>query len=114
ARTCGRAAPFSEQRVYQRNRRRRVTLRGEEGPLMRRLLWPSVLVATFLVGWATGGVVRQPPTLRAGADPDHETIARLQNQVDTLQARLRAREDLAMRRESGGTSQSPAPADDRV
>jgi hypothetical protein len=82
---------------------------------MRRLLWPSVLVATFLVGWATGGVVRQPPTLRPGADPDREVIARLQSQVETLQARLRSREDLAQRQagESGARPGTTA-ADDRA
>ncbi len=80
---------------------------------MRRLLWASVILATFLVGWATGGVVRKPPTIVRASDPDQETIARLQAQVDTLQARLRAREDLAMARQSGGGGTAPAASDDR-
>jgi HEAT repeat protein len=82
---------------------------------MRRLLWPSVLVATFLVGWAAGGVVRQPPTLRPGADPDREVIAKLQSQVETLQARLRTREDLAHRQpgDAGARPGASAP-DDRA
>jgi HEAT repeat protein len=81
---------------------------------MRRLLWPSVLVATFLVGWATGGVVRKSAPSIPGAIPDQEAVTRLQQQVDTLQARLRAREDADRGRASGATelrAAAPGAAD---
>jgi HEAT repeat protein len=59
---------------------------------MTRLLWPLALVVTFTVGWALAGAVRPAPW--AASDPEQlrETVARLSQQVTTLQARLKARE----------------------
>jgi hypothetical protein len=69
---------------------------------MARLLWPLALVVTFFVGWGVGGVGRKPAGLPA-AD-QQETVTRLQQQIETLQARLRAREDLAAARQSRSTA----------
>jgi hypothetical protein len=67
---------------------------------MRRLLVPLALGSMFFVGWVVGGGARPaPPSSR-----DAEVVARLEQQVTTLQARLRAREDLA----AAGHSVSPA------
>jgi hypothetical protein len=63
---------------------------------MTRLLWPLVLVVTFVVGWEASRVFRPAPR----AD-----VEKLQQQVTTLQARLQARETLAAPRSS-----TPAPA----
>jgi HEAT repeat protein len=62
---------------------------------MRRLLWPLAFVVTFSVGWAVAGVVRKTVGGEAEVERLHETVARLQQQVGTLQARLTARETLA-------------------
>ncbi len=76
---------------------------------MGRLLWPLALVVTFLIGWAAAGLAGKG--LSAVPEVDHlrETISRLQQQVGTLQARLRARESLAGSRQSGATAQADAP-----
>jgi hypothetical protein len=68
---------------------------------MSRVVWSSVLVATFIVGWAAGHVVRttSPPSREAPAD--QETVTRLRQQVETLQARLRAREGTSTTGEAG-------------
>ena len=66
---------------------------------MGRLLWPLALTVTFFIGWAAAGVARKPPAVQEGDRP-HE-VSRLQQQVTALQARLRAREDLAASRQSG-------------
>ena len=70
---------------------------------MGRLLWPLALIVTFFVGWAAATFVRTGPAAVQEAE-QHETVTRLQQQVDTLQARLRAREDLAALRQSGAAS----------
>src|SRR5438477_8649807 len=70
---------------------------------MGRLYWPLALVVTFFVGWAAATFVRTGPAAVHEAE-QHETVTRLQQQVDTLQARLRAREDLAAVRQSGAAS----------
>ncbi|HYE92056.1 MAG TPA: HEAT repeat domain-containing protein [Terriglobales bacterium] len=64
--------------------------------MLRRLLVPLALGSMFFVGWVVGGGARPP-----AADPDR--VARLEQQVTTLQARLRAREDVA-------ASRPPTPA----
>jgi hypothetical protein len=83
---------------------------------MGRLLWPLALVIAFLVGLAVGGVGRKDPA--AGQDTEsQEMIGRLQQQVATLQARLRAREDLAASRQASGSADRfgpPPAAGDRV
>jgi hypothetical protein len=68
---------------------------------MGRLLWPLALAATFAAGLAAGSVVRQVQS--AGQD---QTVARLQQQVVTLQARLHARESAA----GGAQVRADAPA----
>ena len=66
---------------------------------MGRLLWPLALIVTFACGWAAASILG-PRTAIVGNARQHETVARLQQQVDTLQARLRARDDLASSRPS--------------
>ena len=66
---------------------------------MGRWLWLLALPVTFAAGWAAatlGGV--GPAAVQEARQ--HETITRLQQQVDTLQSRLRAREDLTTTRDA--------------
>ena len=83
---------------------------------MGRLLWPIALIVTFFIGWAVAGVARKAPLVVH--DPDHqETVARLQQQVETLQARLRVRDDVAASRQSRAAADRfgvPGGADDRL
>lgn len=84
---------------------------------MGRLLWPVALIVTFLVGWAVGGVARNPSGTVPAADNERETVSRLQQQIETLQARLRARDDLVASRQSGATAErriAPGATDDRL
>ena len=67
---------------------------------MLRLLVAVALVTTFFAGWVIGGL-RRP----AGPDPAH--VSRLEQQVATLQARLRAREDVAARGTAASGTASP-------
>src|SRR5262249_12723615 len=64
---------------------------------MTRLLWPLAVIAAFLVGWAIAGVGGKPSVSREAADREAE---QLRQQVSTLQARLRAREEVAAQRVS--------------
>lgn len=83
---------------------------------MGRVLWPLALVIVFFVGWAAAEFVRTGPAAVQEAR-QHDTIARLQQQVDTLQARLRAREQLAALRQPGaGTDRAgqASPRDERA
>lgn len=81
---------------------------------MRRVLWPIALLVTFMLGWAAAGAVRKAPSEAQDAD----AVQRLQQQVETLQARLRARDDLAASRSASAMAErrsAPAPrGDDRV
>lgn len=70
---------------------------------MGRLVWPLALVATFVVGLAVGSVIRQGQS--AAQD---KTVSRLQQQVSTLQARLRAR-DNAPGQQPGSTAPADSP-----
>ena len=79
---------------------------------MGRLYWPLALVVTFFVGWAGATFVRTGPAAVQEAE-QHEAVTRLQQQVDTLQARLRAREDLATSRPSGAASPRSGATDER-
>lgn len=82
---------------------------------MGRLLWPLALIVTFFVGWGVAGVGRKPHV--ADVDQKQDTVTRLQQQVETLQARLRAREELTAMRQSRTTdrfSASGVVADDRM
>src|SRR5262245_56768928 len=67
---------------------------------MGRLLWPFALVAAFVGGLANGRIVRHGQSVALD-----RTVTRLQEQVATLQARLRTRESAA------GAPQSSAAAD---
>ena len=66
---------------------------------MVRLLVAVALVTTFFAGWVIGG-------LRRPAGPDPALVSQLEQQVATLQARLRVREDLAARATAQGTASS--------
>jgi HEAT repeat protein len=74
---------------------------------MGRILWPLALVVTFFIGWSASSVARKPSAV-TGSDQRQE-VSHLQQQVATLQARLRAREDLAAARPSGVGYVDPAP-----
>ena len=67
---------------------------------MAHLLWPLALVVTFCLGWAVAGVTRKGPDV----GQLQETVTRLQQQTSNLQARLRAREDLAASQRAGSVS----------
>jgi hypothetical protein len=69
-----------------------------------------VLVLTFVVGWAAAGVVRQVLPAVPEVEQLQATVTGLQQQVATLQARLRARDNLAAAKQSGATEQGGAPA----
>jgi HEAT repeat protein len=78
---------------------------------MGRFVWPLALVVTFGLGWAAAGLA--PQGLSIVSHRDDETVTRLKNQVETLQARLRAREDLVAARQaasSGSASHDSAAA----
>jgi len=75
---------------------------------MRRVVWPLAVVVTFFIGWAAAGLAGKGLTAVHQDGDQRETVSRLQSQVDTLQARLRAREELAALRQSGVTSPRPA------
>jgi hypothetical protein len=68
-----------------------------------------VLVLTFVVGWAAAGVVRQVLPAVPEVEQLQATVTRLQQQVATLQARLRARDNLAAAKQSGATEQGGSP-----
>ncbi|MBI2158420.1 MAG: HEAT repeat domain-containing protein [Candidatus Rokubacteria bacterium] len=70
---------------------------------MGRLLWPLALVVTFAIGWAAGGLARKGPSAAPDVDQP-KTVSRLEQQVTTLQARLRAREGSAPAGAPAGTS----------
>jgi len=77
---------------------------------MGRVLWPLALLVTFALGWAAGGVVRKERAV-SESDAQLETVSRLQQQVSTLQAQLRARERAAVSRQSrAATGAAPAGA----
>ena len=75
---------------------------------MGRLAWAVVLLATLFVGWAIGSVGHKVSSSSPSTD-QQATITRLQQQVETLQARIRAREDLAAARTSRDTGGRFAP-----
>ena len=75
---------------------------------MGRLFWTLALVVTFFIGWAAAGVTRKGPSAAPEVDHLQDTVRRLQQQVGTLQARLRARENLAVLGQSGPTAQAGA------
>lgn len=72
---------------------------------MERLVWPLACVVTFGVGLSTGALLWKGQSAVQEADRA-ETAARLEQQVTTLQARLRAYEDVTGARPS--SSSSPA------
>jgi hypothetical protein len=76
---------------------------------MARLLWPLALVVAFVAGWAVSDVARREPALVQEVDRLQKTVSRLLVQVDTLQARLRAREQLAASQRSGTAARAPVP-----
>lgn len=76
---------------------------------MGRVLWSLALVVTFVLGLAAGRIAwKERPPLQE-ADQPREAVSRLQQQVTTLQARLRARENLAAPRQPSTTTQADAP-----
>jgi hypothetical protein len=80
------------------------------GPGMGRLLWPLVLVVTFAAGLGAGRVIWKEQSAVQEAQ-QQEAVTRLEEKVSTLQARLRARDDLATARPPGTTgSTSPLPS----
>lgn len=79
---------------------------------MERLLWPLAFVVTFGVGLTTGALLwRDQPAVHEAARA--ETTNRLEQQVSTLQARLRAWEDAAVARPSRTPGAASAPSTSR-
>ena len=76
---------------------------------MGRWLWPLALVVTFVAGWSVAGFSRVAPDAVQEAR-NHDTVTRLQQQIDTLQARLRAREELVAARPTGTAAGSASRA----
>ena len=73
--------------------------------MVRRLLWPLSLVLVFAAGGALAGVTRKP----TAPPQDAELVSRLQQQIATLETRLRAREELAAARAATPTPDRTAP-----
>ena len=71
---------------------------------MERLLWPLALVTTFILGLAVGGVVWKGRS----AVPE-ETVSRMQQQISTLQARLRVRENVPALPQPGAAARADTP-----
>ena len=67
---------------------------------MVRLLVAVALFTTFFAGWMIGG-------LRRPAEPDPALVGRLEQQIATLQSRLRVREDLTARGTAAPGTASP-------
>ena len=81
---------------------------------MDRLLWPLAFVATFVIGWGSATIVRK--ATGPSDSTQAQEVVRLQQQVTTLQARLRAREDLAAGRSGsdGYSASASGGADERA
>ena len=82
-----------------------------------RVLWPVAVLVAFGAGWAISGTAARQ---RASVErPDASTdVVRLQQQVESLQARLRARESLAATSRATETGarriEAPGFGDDRL
>jgi hypothetical protein len=59
--------------------------------MLRRLRGPICLVLVFAAGWGTAAAIRTSPS---APSPDRETITRLEQQIATLETRLRARQEV--------------------
>src|SRR5262245_14800614 len=90
---------------------------------MGRLFWALAFVLTFLLGLVAAGFVVKAPSTVSEVDRLKETVSRLEQQVATLQARLRARESVFPQWHSSSTahadmppfpSRTTAPAADRI
>ncbi|PYM16401.1 MAG: hypothetical protein DMD81_12570, partial [Candidatus Rokuibacteriota bacterium] len=85
---------------------------------MGRRLWGLAFVVTFLLGLTVGRAVWKGTAIHQAESKD--LVASLQQQVTLLEARLRAREDVAALRQASGTGRagtSAPPAsrtDDRI
>lgn len=81
---------------------------------MGRVVWPLALVVTFVAGLLLAGAVWKAPSATPEIDRLRDTVSRLQQQVTTLQARLRARESATAPRQyeamaSVGAFEEPPP-----
>ena len=72
-----------------------------------RILLPLALLAMFVVGWSAAVIVRNASA--PAESTQAQEVSRLQQQVATLQARLRSREDLAAARQSRDAFSADAP-----
>jgi len=77
---------------------------------MGRLLWALALAGTFVAGWAAASIALKGPAAPPDVEKLQATVSRLQQQVGTLQARLRARELVGASRPSGASAEAGAPA----
>jgi HEAT repeats len=75
---------------------------------MGRFAWPLALVVTFFAGLAVAGVAWKASSTTHEVDRLRDTVSRLQQQVSTLQARLRARENATAPRQYGATVSTEA------
>jgi hypothetical protein len=73
-----------------------------------RFAWPLALVVTFFAGLAVAGIAWKASSTTHEVDRLRDTVSRLQQQVSTLQARLRARESAPVSRQYGATASTEA------
>jgi HEAT repeat protein len=73
-----------------------------------RLAWPLALVVTFFAGLAVAGIAWKASSTTHEVDRLRDTVSQLQQQVSTLQARLRARENAPVPRPYGVTASPEA------
>jgi HEAT repeats len=71
---------------------------------MGRFAWPLALVVTFFAGLAVAGIAWKASSTMPEVERLRDTVSRLQRQVSTLQARLRAGEHATAQRPSGAVS----------
>jgi hypothetical protein len=75
---------------------------------VRRFAWPLALVVTFFAGLAVAGIAWKASSTTHEVDRLRDTVSQLQQQVSTLQARLRARENASAPRQYGATAGTEA------
>src|SRR5262245_34808455 len=76
---------------------------------MGRLFWSLAFVLAFLLGLSAAGMLLTSPSTGSEVDRLKEMVTRLEQQVATLQARLRARESVPGPRPSSSTAHADMP-----
>src|SRR5215510_1094724 len=76
---------------------------------MGRLFWSLAFVLAFLLGLSAAGMILTSPSTGSEVDRLKEMVTRLEQQVATLQARLRARDSVPGPRPSSSTAHADMP-----